>query len=169
MTATGARANGSRAPNGHRTAVKNEASPFPRRGTPNGYKGDAASRSRSPDGADDNGKSSPSDSNSIVPPDTSTAAVRLSSRKAASIQKPSRSATPTSRPARVLYDHLPDATAEATSHFQVIPDCLYGSKNMGVSELEALDCDCSEEWRMASSPVLSFFFLPLLRVPQETA
>lgn len=51
----------------------------------------------------------------------------------------------TSQPAR-LFDHLPDATEEATSDFQVIKDCIYGSKYMGYSEHDALDCDCSEEW-----------------------
>jgi hypothetical protein len=50
-----------------------------------------------------------------------------------------------SRPA-LLFDHLPDVTAEATAIFQVIKDCIYGSKYMGYSEHDALDCDCSEEW-----------------------
>jgi hypothetical protein len=45
-----------------------------------------------------------------------------------------------------LFDHLPDATDEATNVFQVIKDCIYGSKYMGYSEHDALDCDCSEEW-----------------------
>jgi len=46
-----------------------------------------------------------------------------------------------------LFDHLPDATQESYGHFQVINDCLYGSKHMGSSEHDALDCDCAEEWR----------------------
>lgn len=46
-----------------------------------------------------------------------------------------------------LFDHLPDATADACDTFQVINDCLYGSKNMGSSDHDALDCDCAEEWR----------------------
>ena len=45
-----------------------------------------------------------------------------------------------------LFDHLQDATEEATSGFQLIKDCIYGSKYMGYSEHDALDCDCSEEW-----------------------
>jgi hypothetical protein len=45
-----------------------------------------------------------------------------------------------------LFDHLPDVTEEATSGFQIIKDCIYGSKYMGYSEHDALDCDCSEEW-----------------------
>ncbi|KAL1843674.1 hypothetical protein VTJ49DRAFT_374 [Mycothermus thermophilus] len=45
-----------------------------------------------------------------------------------------------------LFGHLPDATAEACSTFQVITDCLYGSKNMGSSDHDALDCDCPEDW-----------------------
>ncbi|KAG0652403.1 Histone-lysine N-H3 lysine-36 specific [Hyphodiscus hymeniophilus] len=51
-----------------------------------------------------------------------------------------------SRPAP-LFDHLADATDEAVSLFQPIKDCIYGSKYMGYSEHDALDCDCSEEWR----------------------
>jgi hypothetical protein len=46
-----------------------------------------------------------------------------------------------------LFDHLPDATEDACSTFQVINDCLYGSRNMGSSDHDALDCDCAEEWR----------------------
>lgn len=46
-----------------------------------------------------------------------------------------------------LFDHLPDATEEAKGDFQVIADCLYGSKNMGSSVHDAMDCDCAEEWR----------------------
>jgi hypothetical protein len=51
-----------------------------------------------------------------------------------------------SRPLLLFHD-LPDATEEAISVFQVIKDCIYGSKYMGSSEHDALDCDCSEEWR----------------------
>ena len=51
-----------------------------------------------------------------------------------------------SRPA-ALFDDFEDATEEAISVFQVIKDCIYGSKYMGYSEHDALDCDCSEEWR----------------------
>jgi hypothetical protein len=46
----------------------------------------------------------------------------------------------------VLYDCLPDSTPEAVTKFQVIRDCIYGSKYMGSSEHDALGCDCSEEW-----------------------
>lgn len=51
-----------------------------------------------------------------------------------------------------LFDHLPDATDEAKAGFQVITDCLYGSKNMGSSVHDALDCDCAEEWRKFYNP-----------------
>jgi hypothetical protein len=51
-----------------------------------------------------------------------------------------------SRPAP-LFDDLEDATNEAISVFQVIKDCIYGSRYMGSSEHDPLDCDCSEEWR----------------------
>ncbi|ODA81207.1 hypothetical protein RJ55_04171 [Drechmeria coniospora] len=46
-----------------------------------------------------------------------------------------------------LFDHLPDATSDSCKTFQVIPDCLYGSKNLGSTDHDALDCDCREEWR----------------------
>jgi histone-lysine N-methyltransferase SETD2 len=46
----------------------------------------------------------------------------------------------------ILYDHLPNSTSEAVTKFQVIRDCIYGSKYMGSSEHDALGCDCSEEW-----------------------
>lgn len=56
-----------------------------------------------------------------------------------------------SRPAP-LFDHLPNSTEEASSEFQVIRDCIYGSKYMGSSEHDALGCDCSAEFRK-SSPI----------------
>ena len=46
-----------------------------------------------------------------------------------------------------LFDHLPNATEDACSTFQVISDCLYGSRNMGSSDHDSLDCDCAEDWR----------------------
>ncbi|KAH7360841.1 hypothetical protein BKA65DRAFT_391942 [Rhexocercosporidium sp. MPI-PUGE-AT-0058] len=45
-----------------------------------------------------------------------------------------------------LYDDMPDSTEEASTVFQLIKDCIYGSKHMGSSEHDALDCDCSEQW-----------------------
>lgn len=47
----------------------------------------------------------------------------------------------------VLFDHLPDMTAESCNFFQLIPDCLYGSKHLGSTDNDALDCECREEWR----------------------
>ncbi|KFY64717.1 hypothetical protein V496_03080 [Pseudogymnoascus sp. VKM F-4515 (FW-2607)] len=46
-----------------------------------------------------------------------------------------------------LFDHLEDATPECVTKFQVIQDCIYGSKYMGSADHEALGCDCSEDWR----------------------
>lgn len=57
------------------------------------------------------------------------------------------------RPAQ-LFDDLEDSTEEALSVFQVIKDCIYGSKYMGYSEHDALDCDCSEEWSKFTSVIL---------------
>lgn len=59
-------------------------------------------------------------------------------------KKPSSKARLRSPP---LFDHLPDATEDSMRAFQVINDCLYGSKNMGSSDNDALDCDCAAEWR----------------------
>lgn len=60
------------------------------------------------------------------------------SRKAS--QKPVKRET-------VLFSDLPDVREEACNTFQVIPDCLYGSKHMGSTDHDALDCDCRSEWQ----------------------
>ncbi|KAK1462791.1 SET domain-containing protein, partial [Colletotrichum melonis] len=59
------------------------------------------------------------------------------SRKAS--QKPVKRESP-------LFHDLPDVTEQSCSTFQVIPDCLYGSKHMGSTDNDALDCDCRSEW-----------------------
>ncbi|KAI1457749.1 hypothetical protein F4805DRAFT_163965 [Annulohypoxylon moriforme] len=62
--------------------------------------------------------------------------------------KITRKAPPKTAPRSVqLFDDLPDVTTDSFLHFQVIPDCLYGSKSLGSTDHDALDCDCSEEWR----------------------
>jgi histone-lysine N-methyltransferase SETD2 len=63
----------------------------------------------------------------------------------------SKSAQKLPRAPVMLFDHLPNATDESCKNFQVINDCLYGSKHMGSSQHDALDCDCAEEWRKCSS------------------
>ncbi|CAK7263417.1 histone methyltransferase set2 [Sporothrix epigloea] len=141
MTPLGARTNGSRAQNGNRVTFKAETTYFSGRATPTSSTGGSASRTHTPDADDANGGKL-----SIVSAADalSTTAPRLD-HKTLSAPKLSRSTTPSSKMGQVLYNHLPDATAEATSKFQVIADCLYGSKNMGLSDLESLDCDCAEE------------------------
>jgi hypothetical protein len=47
---------------------------------------------------------------------------------------------------RQIFDHLPDATPQATSTFQVIDKCIYAIKALGDSEHEGMGCDCVEEW-----------------------
>ncbi|KAJ9666107.1 histone methyltransferase set2 [Coniosporium apollinis] len=42
-----------------------------------------------------------------------------------------------------------DKTEEATSTFQVLPDCVYAAKYLGSTE-PALECDCAEEWDSVS-------------------
>lgn len=44
-----------------------------------------------------------------------------------------------------LFSHLQDSVNEARQTFEVIDDCIYGSKYMGHTE-HAMECDCSEEW-----------------------
>lgn len=60
-------------------------------------------------------------------------------------RKSSQKATPTREPP--LFDSFPNMTPDACKSFQVIPDCLYGSKHLGSTENDAFDCDCREEWR----------------------
>ncbi len=68
----------------------------------------------------------------------------------------SKSAQKVQQAPAMLFDHLPDATEESCKNFQVINDCLYGSKHMGSSQHDALDCDCAEEWRkLFQHPVCS--------------
>jgi [histone H3]-lysine36 N-trimethyltransferase len=55
-----------------------------------------------------------------------------------------------------LFDHLLDSTPEAITTFQVIRDCIYGSKHMGSSEHDALGCDCSEEWSKLLKPIVNY-------------
>lgn len=57
-------------------------------------------------------------------------------------RKPSRKAARREPP---LFNDAPDVTEEAIRTFQVIDDCLYGSKNMAAAGNDAFDCDCSPE------------------------
>lgn len=66
------------------------------------------------------------------------------------LSRKSSQKTPTREPP--MFDNYPDMTPEACKDFQVIPDCLYGSKHLGSTEHDAFDCECREEWRE------SFFF-----------
>lgn len=68
-------------------------------------------------------------------------------------RKSSQKATPTREPP--LFDDFPNMTPEACKSFQVIPDCLYGSKHLGSTENDAFDCDCREEWRKLAHPPLT--------------
>ncbi|KAG6001026.1 hypothetical protein E4U43_001435, partial [Claviceps pusilla] len=61
--------------------------------------------------------------------------------------RPSRkSSHKTVEPQYQLFDHLPNVTDDSCKGFQVIRDCLYGSKHLGSTDNDALDCDCAEEW-----------------------
>ncbi|KAF7553087.1 hypothetical protein G7046_g7193 [Stylonectria norvegica] len=51
-----------------------------------------------------------------------------------------------SRPPQLFAD-LPDVTSDSRKFFQLIPDCLYGSKHLGSTDNDSLDCECREEWR----------------------
>lgn len=78
-----------------------------------------------------------SQSESVGTPSSTTRPARLSRK---SSQKPPAREVP-------LYSHLPSVTEESCTTFQVIPDCLYGSRNLGSTDNDSLDCDCREEWR----------------------
>lgn len=95
-------------------------------------------------------KKSPSPSNS--PPKVKSRSGSVSSAHDARpkmTRQPSQMGTKRKIP---VYSDLPDSTEEACSTFQVIPDCLYGSKHMGSTDTDALDCDCPEEWRTTLPP-----------------
>ncbi|KAG5938528.1 histone methyltransferase set2 [Claviceps sorghi] len=59
---------------------------------------------------------------------------------------PRKSSHKTAEPQYQLFDHLPNVTQDSCKGFQVIRDCLYGSKHLGSTDNDALDCDCTEEW-----------------------
>ncbi|KAI0527908.1 hypothetical protein F5B22DRAFT_10186 [Xylaria bambusicola] len=87
-------------------------------------------------------------SQSLSPDDRKARSDSASTPDGAQPPKLSRKSSqkPPHRPT-TLFTHLPDVTAESCEHFQVIPDCLYGSKSLGSTDHDSLDCDCSEEWR----------------------
>ncbi|KAG5963509.1 histone methyltransferase set2 [Claviceps cyperi] len=58
-----------------------------------------------------------------------------------------KSSHKTVEPEYQLFDHLPNVTDDSCKGFQVIRDCLYGSKHLGSTDHDALDCDCADEWR----------------------
>ena len=45
-----------------------------------------------------------------------------------------------------LFTDLPDKTVEATSIFSVIDDCTYQNKNIGLTDDDSFECECSPEW-----------------------
>ncbi|KAH8169669.1 SRI (Set2 rpb1 interacting) domain-containing protein [Sarocladium implicatum] len=70
--------------------------------------------------------------------DTPTSGKGLKLSRKSSSKTPTRTAP--------LYDNLPNVTSKACEAFQVIPDCLYGSKNLGSTDNDSFDCECREEW-----------------------
>src|SRR3569833_439578 len=130
---------------------------------PSEVKGDGK-RSKGPNGVArvkrERGSPSPSPdaskSSRLSPADAKGGSESASTPDTGSGTKLSRKASQklVTRAAPVTFKHLSDVTAESQRHFQIINDCLYGSKHMGSSEHDALDCDCTEEWRM-----FLFFFV----------
>ncbi|KAL1878813.1 hypothetical protein VTK73DRAFT_7466 [Phialemonium thermophilum] len=111
-------------PNGERLKKERSAS-----STPNGSQANLRSSSASPEAVKSGSESASTPSNNEVP--------KLASKTSQNANAPPRQ----------LFKHLPDVTAESCETFQVINDCLYGSKHMGASEHDALDCDCAQDWR----------------------
>ncbi len=107
------------------------------------------------------GRSSMAPDDSKSAPDSAHTPENGSAPKLA--RKPSQKMAASRNPPPV-FDHLPNATEDACSTFQVITDCLYGSRNMGSSDHDALDCDCAEEWRM--SPPFSLSLSPPFAPPR---
>lgn len=135
------------ADDGARRVVKQEGCAIP---SPDRSKASRSrSRSKSPTLSPEEQKAR---SDSASTPDGVTAPPKLA-RKASAKAAPR---APT-RPA-MLFDGLPDMTETSKEHFQIITDCLYGSKSLGSTEHDALDCDCTEEWRRC--PVI-FCSMPL--------
>ncbi|KAL5630659.1 hypothetical protein BROUX41_000531 [Berkeleyomyces rouxiae] len=94
----------------------------------------------------DNGIATPSHNSISTPNGTRQNGVATPVPESAA-SRPSRksSSKPVKREA-LLFSDLPSATEEAIKSFQVIPDCQYGSKNMGNTDGDVLDCDCKAEW-----------------------
>lgn len=46
-----------------------------------------------------------------------------------------------------LFAHLPDATDEAQSGYDVMTACTYANKYLGTTD-HAMECDCTDEWGM---------------------
>jgi histone-lysine N-methyltransferase SETD2 len=91
---------------------------------------------------------------------TSTSPIKPEPKAPSKPAKGSRAASKLPPRVAPIFDHLPDATSEATSTFTVLDACTYQNKYLGFSE-HALDCDCSEEWgesalsERARSPALT--------------
>ncbi|KIV90513.1 hypothetical protein PV10_07810 [Exophiala mesophila] len=86
-----------------------------------------------------NAKKEPKEANGVTSP------AKTEPREPVKPTKSSRTASKLPPRIAPLFDHVPDATAEATSTFTVIDACTYQNKYLGFSD-HALDCDCSEEW-----------------------
>ncbi|TPX14296.1 uncharacterized protein E0L32_005492 [Thyridium curvatum] len=106
-------------------------------------KKERGSRSPSPSGSRHQSRSS-SMSRGDVKPGSDSASTPGTTPAPKLTRKPSQREAGRAAP---LFDHLTDVTEQSCQHFQVITDCLYGSKHMGSSEHDVLDCDCAEEYR----------------------
>ena len=62
------------------------------------------------------------------------------------------------RPPPLFLDYE-DKTAEATSTFNILTECVYANKSLGTTE-HALECDCAEEWGKSNHQV--FYYGPQL-------
>ncbi|KIW48204.1 uncharacterized protein PV06_00817 [Exophiala oligosperma] len=103
----------------------------------------SSSTSKPPSAADLVAKNEPRDASGLI--SSSTSPVKPEPKEPSKPAKSSR--TSSKLPPRIapLFDHLPDATQEATSTFSLLDACTYQNKYLGFSE-HALDCDCVEEW-----------------------
>lgn len=100
----------------------------------------------------DESKSSRTRSPSMSPDDRKTPSDSVSTPDVGQRPKLSRKASQKMAPRPIVtFLDVEDSTAEACTLFQVLTECVYGSKTIGSSEHDTLDCDCNEEWRRSPS------------------
>jgi len=94
-------------------------------------------------------ESSPSASEHSPSVRESSSPPKMEPKELKSGKKSKGAAAPSVKYEPPLYGHLPDATADATSTFEVIKQCIYSSKTIGDSghDSETMVCECEPQFR----------------------